>query len=170
MDWITSIDPMTVFCYAGAFLLVCVGLMGTVVPALPGLTLIAIGGVVATIPTDFTVVGPVSIGVLVVCALLGFAIDALSQSLGAKKVGASREGIIGSVVGTFVGLFMGGLFGLLVMPFVGAFLGEFWAKKDMIQAGRVGVATWIGLVVGTALKIGLAFFMTGLLLFDFIVH
>ena len=168
MDSILNIDPMSVLCYGGALILVTIGIIGTVIPAIPGLTLMALGGVLAGVPNDFQMVGPWSIGFLVFVALLGFVIDALSQSLGAKKVGASKAGIIGSIIGTFIGLFLGGLFGLLVMPFVGAFVGELWAKRDMWQAGRVGVATWIGLVVGTALNLALAFVMVGVLLFDWI--
>ena len=55
------------------------------------------------------------------------------------------------------------------MPLVGAFIGEFWAKRDYLHAGRVGVATWIGIVVGTAVKIALAFTMLGLMIVMYFV-
>ena len=82
---------------------------------------------------------------------------------------ASSYGIWGSVIGTFVGVFMGGLVGIFIMPLVGAFIGEFWAKRDYLHAGRVGVATWIGMVVGTAVKIALAFTMLGLMIVMYFV-
>ena len=62
-----------------------------------------------------------------------------------------------------------GLFGLLFMPLVGAAIGEFWAKRNLIHAGRVGVATWIGMVAGTAVKIALAFTMTGILIGAYLI-
>ncbi len=58
-----------------------------------------------------------------------------------------------------------GLFGLLFMPLIGAAVGEFYAKRNLYHAGRVGIATWIGMIVGTAVKVALAFAMTGILLF-----
>ena len=96
--------------------------------------------------------------------------DKLLEELnGAQKAGASSYGIWGSVIGTFVGVFMGGLVGIFIMPLVGAFIGEFWAKRDYLHAGRVGVATWIGIVVGTAVKIALAFTMLGLMIVMYFV-
>ncbi len=165
----SSIDPVSVLCYVGALFAIVVGVIGCVIPALPGLLFIALGGFLAALPGDFNVVGTWTLVSLGVMTLLGFAIDALSQSLGAQKVGATRAGIIGSIVGTFVGVFMGGLIGIFFMPFVGAVIGELIGKADLIQAGRVGVATWVGLVVGTALKVALAFMMIGLLIYDFLV-
>jgi uncharacterized protein YqgC (DUF456 family) len=47
------------------------------------------------------------------------------------------------------------------MPLVGAAIGEFIAHRDALRAGRVGVATWIGLLVATAIKIAVAFTMIG---------
>ena len=68
-----------------------------------------------------------------------------------------------------VGVFIGGLVGILIFPLIGAFVGEFVAKRDMLHAGRVGVATWIGMVVGTAAKIAIAFMMIGILIWAYLV-
>jgi hypothetical protein len=51
--------------------------------------------------------------------------------------------------------------GLVFMPLVGAAIGEFIAHRDALRAGKVGVATWLGLLVGTAIKIAVAFTMIG---------
>ena len=104
---------------------------------------------------------------LAVLAVIGVIVDSVAQTAGAQKAGASKAGIIGSLVGTVLGMFMG-LFGLLFMPLIGAAIGEFWAKRDLIHAGRVGVATWIGMIVGTAVKVALAFAMTGILFFVYL--
>ena len=80
-----------------------------------------------------------------------------------ERAGASKEGILGSLIGTVVGVFLGGIVGILIMPLVGAAIGEFWAKRDLLHAGRVGLATWIGMIIGTVVKVALAFTMTGTL-------
>jgi uncharacterized protein len=98
--------------------------------------------------------------VLAVLALIGFVVDYVAASLSAKRAGASRQGIIGAALGTVAGIFTG-LWGLVFMPLVGAAIGEFIAHKDALRAGRVGAATWFGLLVGTAVKVAVAFTMIG---------
>ena len=168
-DWFTQIDWFAVACWLGALSLIVAGLAGTVVPAIPGLPLIAGGAFLIGWADNFEVVGWGTIGALTVLAVIGVAVDTVAQTAGAQKAGASKEGLWGSVIGTVLGVFMGGLIGILVMPLVGAFVGELWAKRDLLHAGRVGVATWTGMVIGTAVKIGLAFVMLGLLLFMYFV-
>ena len=68
---------------------------------------------------------------------------------------------VGSFIGTVVGLFMG-VVGVLFMPLVGAALGEYLAQKDQHRAVRVGVATWLGIMLGLLAKVVLAFVMVGL--------
>jgi uncharacterized protein YqgC (DUF456 family) len=86
--------------------------------------------------------------------------------MGAKRVGASRLALLGAVIGTFAGLLMG-LVGVFIGPFVGALLGELahrraLGREDMGHATRVGMGTWMGIVLGTVLKLGLVFAMLGL--------
>ena len=116
---------------------------------------------------NYDKVGWKTILFLAVLAVIGVIVDSVAQTAGAQKAGASKAGIIGSLVGTVLGMFMG-LFGLLFMPLIGAAIGEFWAKRDLIHAGRVGLATWIGMIVGTAVKVALAFAMTGILFFVYL--
>ena len=47
------------------------------------------------------------------------------------------------------------------MPLVGAAIGEFVAHRDALRAGKVGLATWLGLMLGTVAKIAIAFTMIG---------
>ena len=162
-DWIASIDWFVLGCWLGAVSLIAAGLAGTIIPAIPGLPLIAAGGVLIAWAGEFQVVGWGTLAALVVMAVVGVVIDTVAQTAGAQKAGASPQGIWGSLIGTVLGVFMGGLVGIFIMPLVGAFIGEFWAKRDLLHAGRVGVATWIGMIVGTAVKVGLAFMMLGLL-------
>src|SRR5687768_12128129 len=106
-------------------------------------------------------------GVLVVLGLLtlvSVGVDVFATVIGAKRVGASRKALLGAVLGTFAGLFFGPV-GLFAGPFVGALLGELWHSRELGQAAKVGLGTWLGIVVGVVLKLGLAFAMLGLFLF-----
>jgi len=76
--------------------------------------------------------------------------------------------VVGAVAGTLAGIFSG-LWGLLFMPLVGAAVGEYIAQRDLRRAGRVGIATWIGLLLGTAAKVAIAFAMVGIFVFALIV-
>lgn len=169
MEWFAQIDWTNVALWFGAIALIVAGFAGTIVPAIPGLPMIAVAAWLIALTDNYETVGWGTIGFLSVLAIIGIVVDSLAQTVGAQKAGASKEGIIGSVIGTFVGMFMGGLIGLLVMPLVGAAIGEFYAKRDLIHAGKVGVATWIGMIVGTVIKIALACTMTGTLFFVYFV-
>lgn len=81
--------------------------------------------------------------------------------MGAKKVGASRQAVIGSLIGTVAGVFSG-LWGLLFMPLAGAAIGQYIYDRDLIRAGNVGIATWLGMVAGMLAKIALSFLMIGI--------
>lgn len=151
---------MTETLWVVAVLLVVVGAIGTVLPALPGVPLIFIGVLLAAWAEDFTRIGGWTVGVLAVLAVIGMVVDYVAASMSAQRAGASRQGIIGAAIGTVAGIFTG-LWGLVFMPLVGAAIGEFIAHKDALRAGKVGVATWFGLLVGTAVKIAVAFTMIG---------
>jgi hypothetical protein len=68
--------------------------------------------------------------------------------------------MIGAVVGTIAGLFTG-LWGLVFMPLAGAAIGELMAHKDMFRAGKIGAATWFGLIITIVVKLAVAFTMVG---------
>lgn len=154
---------MTTVLWIVAVLLIVVGVAGTVLPALPGIPLIFGGVVLAAWIDDFQRIGTWTLVVLAVLAAFGVAVDYVAAAISAQRVGASRQGIIGAAIGTLAGIFTG-LWGLVFMPLVGAAIGEFIAHKDALRAGKVGVATWFGLLIGTAVKIAVAFTMIGVFL------
>lgn len=144
------------------------GVAGTILPALPGVPLVFAGMFLAAWAGGFETVGPGMLVVLGLLTLLSIVVDFLAAALGAKRVGASRLALIGAVLGTFGGLFFGPL-GLLAGPFVGALVGELIHVRELRQATRVGFGTWLGIVVGTVLKLGLTFGMLGLFAFAWYV-
>ena len=139
-------------------------------PVLPG-TLLVFGGLLLGAWIDgFTRVGWLPLGGITLLALLGWAADYAAAALGARKVGASGLAVAGAAIGTVLGI-AGGFIGVLVFPFLGAALGEwitrtFYRPQSPTQAMqgalKVGVATWIALVVVVAFKLAAAFAMIGI--------
>ena len=144
-----------------ATLLIVVGVAGTVLPALPGTILVLAGIIVGAWLDDFTRVKWWVVAIISVLAVAAWATDFFATILGAKKVGASKWALIGAALGTIAGIFMG-LIGVLFMPFVGAVIGEFIAQINARQAAKVGLATWLGLLIGTVVKLVLVFMMIGI--------
>ena len=144
-----------------ALLLVLAGFAGAVLPAIPGAPLVFAGLLLAAWIDGFAKVGWVPLVLIGLLAALTFVVDLAASALGAKRVGASPLALLGAAVGTVAGLFFG-FVGVLAGPFVGAALGEFVARRDLRQAGRAGLATWLGILVGSAAKAALLLAMVGL--------
>lgn len=154
--------------YVLAVILILVGIAGVILPALPGLPLVFAGMLLAAWAGDFQQIGWLPLVVLGVLTLVSVAVDFFATMVGAKRVGASRKALLGAVVGTFAGLFFGPI-GLFAGPFVGALLGELWHGRELGKATKVGLGTWLGILLGTVLKLGLAFAMLGLFAFAWFV-
>jgi len=151
-----------------AVAMIVIGLAGTVLPVLPGAPLIFGGIALAAWIDGFARISVWIVLVLGVLAAIALAVDYLAAVLGARRAGASRLAVLGAAIGAVVGLFAG-LVGVVVLPFVGAVIGEFVAQRDVWRAGRVGFATWIGLAVGTAVKVAIAFTMVGVFIVALLV-
>jgi len=143
-----------------AIALILVGVAGTVLPALPGVVFVFGGIVLAAWIDDFARISGWTVGALAVLAAIGFVVDYVAGAITAQRAGATKLGVIGAAVGTFAGV-VTGLWGLVFMPLVGAAIGEFIAHRDALRAGRVGVATWIGLLLGAVAKLAIVFTMVG---------
>lgn len=148
--------------------LILAGLAGTVLPVLPGTLLVWGGVVLGAWIDDFTRVGVTTLAVVTVLAVLAWGLDYVAGLMGAKKAGASKLALLGAAAGTVVGLFMG-LVGVLFMPLAGAAAGEYLAQKDRARAVKVGVATWVGIMVGLIAKVVLSFIMVGIFLASLLI-
>lgn len=146
--------------YVIAALLVVAGIIGSILPALPGLPLVFGGLLLAAWTGDFQQVGWLTLSVLGVLTVIAMAVDLLASLLGTRRTGASKLAVLGAAVGTVVGIFFG-ILGLLVGPFAGALIGELLAGRGVQQATRAGFGAWVGFVVGTLAKLALAFTMVG---------
>ncbi|MDQ1330433.1 MAG: uncharacterized protein QG578_696 [Thermodesulfobacteriota bacterium] len=159
---------MTTVLWITAVLLILAGFAGVILPALPGVPLIFCGVLIAAWIDDFQQIRAITVVVMAILAVFGTAVDYIAAAFFAKKAGASRHGVIGAAIGTIAGVFTG-LWGLIFMPLAGAAIGEFIARKDMLHAGKIGAATWFGLLVATAVKLAVAFTMIGVFIASLLI-
>ncbi|CAN5460530.1 DUF456 family protein [soil metagenome] len=146
-----------------ALILVVAGVVGTVMPGLPGPILVFAGVLVAAWGDGFARIGPLTLVALGLITAAAYAIDIAAAALGVKRAGASPRAAVGAALGAIAGLFFG-LPGLIIGPFAGAVAGELTVRRDLRAAGRAGLAAWIGFIVGTALKLTLVFVVIGVAL------
>ncbi|MEL7512400.1 MAG: DUF456 family protein [Cyanobacteria bacterium J06554_3] len=146
--------------YIVLVILMLVGLAGSFLPALPGIGLIVAAILIWTLASPTA--SSVALIVAVIALVLSLGIGYLATYLGAKRVGASRWGQIGSVVGLVVGFLgllpalpVGGpLLGILVGTMLGAFIGEFLFRKDLALFERFTFCTKVSLAVVVSSLIG----------------
>ena len=134
--------------------LMLLGLAGTVLPLLPGTTIILGAAILHRFMLgEAHSAGWWTIGGLAVLTVLSFAIDIVSGSLGAKWFGATRWGAIGGIVGALVGVFFFPI-GLFLGPMIGVLLGELLGGKELLPAGKSTWGTLLGTTAGMIGKVG----------------
>jgi uncharacterized protein YqgC (DUF456 family) len=143
-----------------AAILVLLGLAGTILPVLPGILLVSGGLFLAAWADGFQRVGVIALTIIGALGVLSFVADFVGSLLGAKRVGASPLALVGAAIGGGIGIFLG-IPGVLFGPFIGAVAGEYLARGRLGQAGKVGLGTWIGLLVAAVAKVVIAFLMIG---------
>jgi uncharacterized protein len=152
---------MHILLYLIAAALIVSGLVGAVVPALPGIPLL-FGGIWLIAGVDrYRHLGLGWLLGIAAVGAVGLTIDLLAGALGAKRVGASKQAVWGALVGTVIGLGFG-LPGLLLGPFIGAVVGELAAGKNVVRSAHAGAGTWFGLIFGTVIKLVSSLIMVGL--------
>jgi uncharacterized protein YqgC (DUF456 family) len=148
--------------YLLAALLILGGLAGAILPMLPGIPMLFGGIWLAAAVDNYQHLGKwwlLAIGLL---GAVGVITDFVASTLGAKRVGATPRALWGAGAGTLLGMFFG-IPGLIFGPFAGALLGELASGTSVLRSTHVGVATWLGLLFGTLLKLVISCMMIGLL-------
>lgn len=142
---------MDIFLLIVAFLFLLIGIIGCIVPGLPG-TPIAYAGLwiaQATDRIDFSWQFLLIWGIVVVVISV---LDYVVPAWGTKKFGGTSWGVWGSTIGVFIGLFFGAV-GVIVGPLVGAILGELIAGKQLGAALKAGWGSFVGILFSTVIKL-----------------
>lgn len=134
------------------FILIIGGILGSILPFLPGPPL-SYGGLLLLHFTEahqFTSRFLIIWGVVTV---LTYLIDYFIPIWGTKRFGGSRQGIWGSIVGLIAGIFFFPPFGIIIGPFAGAIIGELIAGKTHSAAFRSGFGSFVGFLLGTLIQL-----------------
>ena len=143
---------MDIFLILLGLLLVIVGIIGCIVPGLPG----PISGWAGLLVTIFAEVIPDDwsfIFITLAAALLVSVLDYFIPAIGTKKFGGSKYGTYGAVIGLIVGLFLPVPGGILWGPFAGAFIGEYLKNSDAPQATKAAFGAFTGFLVSTGMQL-----------------
>lgn len=143
-----------------AFFILIMATMGTFLPVLPGLSLMAIVVLAYGWLENFTRIDPAMITITLIFTFIGTAMDYAAGPYTARRVGATKGGVWGAVLGGIAGIFLLGPVGLILGPFVGAVLGEILNGKGLKRASEIGLASMLGILMGNLVKFILALIIT----------
>lgn len=169
LDWLSSTWHHTlgnphVWGFLVAIPFIVGGVVGTLLPVLPGTLLILLGFLVYGLCTGFDTL---SLSFFVLQALLvglSYLVDFLATAFGVKMYGGSRAAVWGAVLGSLL-IFVIGPLGLLIGPLAGAVAGELLMGEQVRQAFKAGFGSFLGFIGGSLIKVVLAFVMIGMFTF-----
>jgi uncharacterized protein YqgC (DUF456 family) len=145
-------------------LLFLAGLVGSIVPWMPGPPFILAGAVLWALATDFETLGWGRLAILAALAALSFVLEFVVAALGARRYGASRWGVVGAIVGALIGVFFGPV-GLIVGCVAGAVVAELLRGSDPATSVRSGFGALVGLLAGLLADLVVSITMIGLFLY-----
>ncbi len=150
---------MDIFLISLGIILTITGILGCVLPFMPGPPL----NYAAILLLHFTSGFQFSNRFLIIWAIVTVAIVVLDYIIpvwGTKKFGGSKQGVWGSVIGLIAGMFFFPPLGIIIGPFIGAFAGELIAGKNSKDALKSGFGSFVGFITGTVLKLIVSGMMT----------
>lgn len=128
------------------------GIVGCILPAIPGPPLCYIALLIAHFG-HITTFSYTFLGVWLLVVIVIQVLDFLIPSWGTKKYGGSKLGAWGSFIGTIVGTLFFSPLGIILGPFLGAVIGELLSQKDLDTAIKAGFGSFIGFFFSTILKL-----------------
>lgn len=152
---------MDIFLLILGFILAITGVIGSLLPVLPGPITSWFGllllHLTAIVPIDYTF-----LGITLVISIIIIVIDTVIPVLGTKKYGGTNFGVIGSMIGLVIGMFLFPPFGIIIGPFAGAFIGEIIKDtSNPKKALKAAYGSFIGFLTSTLLKFVAALIFTG---------
>lgn len=133
-------------------ILVLAGIAGSFLPVIPGPPLSYLGLLLIqfTSPTPFSTMFLVYWAIIVVVIM---SLENILPAIGSNRMGGTKFGVYGCIIGGVIGLFIFPPFGLIFGPMIGAFVGEFIADQNTERALKAAIGSFIGFFVGTVIKV-----------------
>ena len=141
-------------------ILMLAGLVGAILPFLPGAPLIFAGALLYAVATDFTVIGAGRLAILAALGVLAWALEHVAGVVGARRAGGGRAAVVGALLGMLVGVMVAPI-GLLVGPMVGAVAAELLTGRAPKASLRSGIGAALGVLTGVVAHFALALVMVG---------
>jgi len=141
-------------------LLVVAGLIGSLLPVLPGVPMVFAGLFFGAWAGGFEQVGLWTLTALGLLAVASVGVDFWATATSTRRFGAGRAAVIGATLGLLVGMFFS-LPGILIGPFAGAFIGHALARGTLMASTRAGVGAWVGILVSSVAKLLIGLLMVG---------
>jgi len=162
MNWAEII--LFIFC----LLVMLSGLVGIILPFLPGIPIIFGASLLFALVTKFQYLSSDTIIIFAILTGVGLLLDWVATALGVKKFGGSIRGMIGAVLGMFAGLLIPGvnIAGFIIGSFIGAFLFEFLGGKTWRLSLRAGFGSFIGFIAGGVLRFVIGATMIGVFIWE----
>lgn len=136
-----------------AFLLTIAGIVGCIIPAMPG-ALLSYAGLLCAYFTTYSSMSQGSLWLWLGIVLAVSAADYFLPAWMTRRFGGSRSGAIGATIGVFAGFFLFPPLGIILGPFAGAVLGELvHDKEDVNKALKVGFGSFMAFIAGTGIKL-----------------
>ncbi len=152
------------------FILMLVGILGSVLPVLPGVPVSWLGLLMIylapSVPMDW-----LFLNITFILAVFLYVLDYIIPAIGTKRFGGSKAGAWGAIIGLFVGIIAPIPFGILIGPFVGALVGEMvFNKTKSGLAFKAAFGSFIGFLASTFMKILATFLYLGLFVYKVWVY
>jgi uncharacterized protein len=157
---------MDIFLVIVAALFMLLGIIGSMLPVLPG-PLTSWVGLLLLHLTDAVPMNWTFLVITLVIALLIWLLDYIIPALGTKKFGGSKYGMIGTSIGLIVGLLAPIPGGIIIGPFVGAYIGELLNKSNSDKALKAAFGSFLGFLTSTFIKFVVAVIYLGLFIVKF---
>lgn len=158
---------MDIFLLVFSFVLLLIGLIGCVLPILPGPPI----SFAAMLMLHFSSYGEFSnknLWFFGIVAIVVTILDYIIPVWGTKKFGGSKRGQWGATIGLFIGVFFApfGMVSMILGPFIGAYVGEISGGRDSKSAFKSALGSFLGFLMGTGLKLAVSGIITYLFVLE----
>ena len=152
-----------------AGILIILGLLGCILPVIPGPPL-SFGGLLILHYTRWGLIDSKILLWLGIAAAVATILDYILPVWATKKFGGTKRGVWGATLGLVVGLFFFPPFGIIVGPFLGAFVGEMSSNQNHRFALKSALGSFIGFLLGTGLKFAVSGVVTYYFVMELFIH